>query len=379
MKISEIPAEYLEVKAAADHLALVVEQEASDADELSDLDPRVVAALRASGLVEHMVPKRFGGRSERIDPFAVCLIREAFMARSAHLDAAFSMQGIGSYALQTAAHRSVQERWLPGIAALEVIPGLALTEPEVGSDLKNISTKVEQRGDELILSGRKSYISNGGAAHVYTVFAREADGYSLVVMPADAQGFSVSSGPDLFAPAVIGTLEFSEVRLPLEARVGEAGEGFRHVLATLSVFRVSMAAAALGLAQGALEDAVAHTTQRVAFGRPLSRNGVVAQMLADSWTELEMARLLTYRAAMMARDNPGGATLPYSSMAKLAATEMAGRVVDRAVQVMGRFGLEKERRIGRLYRHARPMRIAEGASEVLRLGIAKQLCEELTV
>lgn len=158
-------------KSAADQLALEVEQEASDADESSVLDPRVVAALRASGLGEHMVPKRFGGRSERIDPFAVCLIREAFMARSAHLDAEFSMQGIGSYALQTAAHPSVQERWLPGIAALDVVPGLALTEPEVGSDLKNVSTRVEQHGDVLVLSGRKSYISNGGFAHVYTVFA----------------------------------------------------------------------------------------------------------------------------------------------------------------------------------------------------------------
>jgi acyl-CoA dehydrogenase len=375
LKIFEVPEQYADLKRRADAVAQDVGHYAGEADEQQDLDPRVVEALRDSGLSEWVVPGAFGGRTEQIDPYAVCIIREAFMAHSAHLDAAFSMQGIGSYAIAVAGTLETQQRWLPLIARAAVIPGLALTEPHVGSDLKNISTTLTQTSDGLRLKGSKSYISNAGAADVYTVLAREGDGFSLVVVPAAADGLTIESGPDLIAPAVIGSLHFDGVSVPESARVGVPGDGFRHVLATLSVFRISMAAAALGLAQAALEDAVKHTMNREAFGRPLARNGVVAQMLADSWTELEMARLLTYRAAEMARDNPGGETLPYSSMGKMAATEMAGRVVDRAVQCMGRFGLEKERRIGRLYRHARPMRLAEGSSEVLRLGITKQLCD----
>jgi acyl-CoA dehydrogenase len=166
------------------------------------------------------------------------------------------------------------------------------------------------------------------------------------------------------------------VALPHSARLGEAGKGLKLVLATLGVFRVSVAGAAVGLAQAAMEEAVRHTKNRVQFGRPLARLGPVAQMLADNWVEVEMARLLTYRAAYLAKENPAAA-LNQSSMAKLASTEMASRVVDRCVQMMGRYGLIRNSKIERLYRQARPMRIYEGASEVLRLGIARKLTEEI--
>lgn len=378
MSLLELDERYKELQDRARAVALEVERVASHADECQDLDPRVLEVLRASGLCQVMTLRAFGGREDAIDPVAVCVVREQFMARSAHLDAAFSMQGIGSYALATAGSAAQQAAWLPGIVDVTVKPGLALTEPAAGSDLKNVTTRVTERAGSLILHGKKSYISNAGAADVYTVFAREGDGYSLVLVPADTPGLHITSGPDLIAPAVIGSLDFDHVSLDLGQRIGAPGDALSHVLATLSVFRVSMGAAAVGLAEGALEDATCHAMAREAFGRPLSKNGVVSQLLADSWTELEMSRLLTYRAAEMARDRPGGETLPYSSMAKLAATEMAGRVVDRCVQVMGRFGLERDRRIGRLYRHARPMRIAEGASEVLRLGIAKELCTRMS-
>jgi acyl-CoA dehydrogenase len=150
----------------------------------------------------------------------------------------------------------------------------------------------------------------------------------------------------------------------------------RLVLATLATFRVSVAAAAVGLAQAALDESVRHTTSRRQFGKPLARLGAVANMLADSWTDIEMSRLLTYRAAELARESPGE-TMPFSAMAKLAATEMADRVADRAVQSMGRFGLIADSKIDRLYREARPMRVYEGASEVLRLSIARALTEEV--
>jgi acyl-CoA dehydrogenase len=175
----------------------------------------------------------------------------------------------------------------------------------------------------------------------------------------------------------LGDVQFDDVLLSEDARLGKPGAGMELVLATLGIFRVSVAGAAVGLAQAALEEAVRHTRTRIQFGRPLARLGPVAQMLADCWTEIEMARLLAYRAASMARTDPA-ATLQHSSMAKLAASEMASRVVDRCVQMMGRFGLVRDSKIEKLYRQARPMRIYEGASEVLRLGIARQLTEEVS-
>ena len=192
--------------------------------------------------------------------------------------------------------------------------------------------------------------------------------------PADAKGVSVTPTPEIIAPHVMGEVVFDNVQVAVDARLGHPGEGLNLVLATLGVFRVSVAGAAVGLAQAALEEAVRHTRSRVQFGRPLNRLGPVAQMLADCWTEIEMARLITYRAAHLAA-NDSAASLHYSSMAKLGASEMASRVVDRCVQMMGRFGLIKGSKIERLYRQARPMRIYEGASEVLRQGIAKTLSE----
>jgi acyl-CoA dehydrogenase len=253
---------------------------------------------------------------------------------------------------------------------------LALTEPDAGSDLKSVTTELVSGPDGLLLRGTKSYISNAGAAAFYVTFAREESGYSMVLVPADAAGISVTPTPELIAPHVLGDVHFDEVRLPHTARLGEPGKGLDLVLATLGVFRVSVAGAAVGLAQAALEEAVRHTRTRVQFGRPLARLGPVAQMLADCWTEVEMTRLLTYRAACLAVDDPA-ASLNHSSMAKLAASEAASKVVDRCVQMMGRYGLVRDSKIERLYRQARPMRIYEGASEVLRLGIARQLTEEV--
>jgi acyl-CoA dehydrogenase len=194
-------------------------------------------------------------------------------------------------------------------------------------------------------------------------------------VPASTPGVSVSASPELIAPHVLGAIELRNVALPTEARLGQPGQGLDLVLATLGVFRISVAGAAVGLAQAALDEAVRHTRERSQFGRPLARLGPVAQMLADCVTEIEMARLLTYRAAHRALVDPAAA-LHHSSMAKLAASEMASRVVDRCVQMMGRWGLIRNSKIERLYRQARPMRIYEGASEVLRLGIAKQLIQD---
>jgi len=191
-------------------------------------------------------------------------------------------------------------------------------------------------------------------------------------VPADTPGVTTSRPYQIMAPHVLGDIEFDRVRVPASHRLGEPGKGFGLVLATLATFRVSVAGAAIGTAQAALDDALAHTTGREQFGTSLARLGPVPQMLAMSWTEIEMARSFTYQVARAAAADPTG-SLHLSSMAKIGATEVAGRVVDRSVQVMGRFGLVRGSRIERLYRAARPMRVYEGATEVLLDALSKQL------
>ena len=369
-----LPSEYLELQERARELTARCEPFAVEADRLSTLHEPTRAALAESGLAALTVPREYGGERERVDPLAVCVVREVLMETSAHLDQTFAMQGIGSFALSSNGSAAQREKWLPRVARVEAIAALALTEPDTGSDLRNITTEIVSDGDGIVLNGSKAFISNANAADYFTVMAREEDGFTLVLVPADSEGILVKELDELIAPHVIADVDFFDVHLPADARVGEPKKGFDSVLSTLGVFRASVAGAALGLAHAALEEAVAHATTREQFGKPLARLGAVEQMLAQSWTELEMARLLTYRAAMLARDNPPRRTLAHSSMAKLGATEAAGRIVDRSVQVMGRFGLLRDSKVERLYRAARPMRIYEGATEVLRQSVSKELC-----
>ena len=371
----ELPDEYRELQEEAAALAATVDPYAAEADACNDVHPQTLAALRASRLSELTVPAEYGGRFDHVDPLAVAVVREVLMATSSHLDSLFALQGIGSNALAKAGQPALKETWLPPVAKTEALAALAITEPHAGSDVRGITTTVRSEGDSLVVTGEKSYISNAGAAAFYTVLAKEGDGFSTVLVPGDLPGITVTPAPELIAPHVLGDVRFDDVAISPDHRIGDPGDGMNLVLGTLAVFRVSVAGAAVGLAQAALAEAVRHTRSREQFGRPLLRHGPVAVMLADSWTEIEAARLLTYRAASRAKQDALG-SLHHSSMAKLAATEMAARVVDRCVQVMGRWGLVHDSKIERLYRQARPMRIYEGASDVLRLGIAKALSLE---
>jgi acyl-CoA dehydrogenase len=370
----ELDSGYLEIQQQARDFAKSIEHLAAEADEMSEVHPGLLQALRESGLTRLMVSAEYGGVSTRLDPVAICLVREVLMATSCQADSLFAMQGIGSFALSIGGSETQKRHWLPKIATAECLPAFALTEPDSGSDLKSVTSELTEDANGLRLNGAKSFISNAGVAAYYIVFARVAGAFYMVRVPADATGVSVTPTPEIIAPHVMGEVNFDNVQLSADARLGNAGEGLDLVMATLGVFRVSVAGAAVGLAQAALEEAVRHTRTRVQFGRPLNRLGPVAQMLADCWTEIEMARLITYRAAHLASED-SAATVHYSSMAKLGASEMASRVVDRCVQMMGRFGLIKGSKIERLYRQARPMRIYEGSSEVLRQSIAKTLSE----
>ena len=376
-ELYELPTRYRELQQEARALTARVTGYTARADESDSVDEDMRRELSASGLAALTVPAEYGGRFDTVDSLAVTVVREVLAGESAHLDSLFAMQGIGSYALSTGGTEAVRKRWLPAIGALEAIAALALTEPHVGSDLRALTTTVVRDGDELVVDGHKSFITNAGDAAVYSVLARQGDGFTMVVVPATAAGLTVTRPHQILAPHVLGDVVFSGVRVPADHVLGEPGRGFALMLATLATFRVSVAGAAVGLAQRALDEALRHTAGREQFGVPVARLGPVPSMLALSWVDIEMARSLTYRAAAAAARDPL-ASLNLSSMAKVGATEAAARVVDRAVQVMGRFGLVRGSVIERLYREARPMRIYEGSTEVILDSLSKQLLKKLS-
>ena len=210
---------YLELQAQARALADAVEPVAAEADEYNTVHPAVLSALQASGLTELMVPAEYGGRDDQPDPLAICLVREVLMATSAHLDSLFAMQGIGSYAISVGGSPEQRDRWLPSVAKAEALAGLALTEPNAGSDLKAVTTELTASGEGFLLSGEKSFISNGGAAAFYIVFAKEGSDYSMVLVPADAEGVSVTPTPQIMAPHILGEVHLANVQLPATARL----------------------------------------------------------------------------------------------------------------------------------------------------------------
>jgi acyl-CoA dehydrogenase len=375
LQLFTLPPPYVDLQRVARRLADSVADRAAVADESEDIDPVMLEALSKSGLGALAVDGEYGGRFEHIDSLAVTVVREVLAGTSAHLDSLFAMQGIGSYAVSSGGSNAIRSRWLPRVGACQAIAALALTEPQVGSDLKALTTTMFEEGDDLVVNGHKSFITNAGGADFYTVLAKEGDGFSLVLVPAATPGLRVVHPDQILAPHVLGDVIFNDVRVPRDHRIGEGGKGFALVLATLATFRVSVAGAAVGVAQAALDLALSHTDTRLQFGKPLSEIGAVSQGLALSWTEIEMARSFTYRAAAAAARDPLG-SLHLSSMAKVAATEVCGRVVDRAVQSMGRFGLVRGSSIERLYREARPMRIYEGSTEVLLDSLARQLVKQ---
>jgi acyl-CoA dehydrogenase len=365
-----------DVRERAAAVAKLVAPHAHEWDEANLLTDELRAILRDSGLTRLMVPKQYGGETERLDPLLITLVREQLMGASSAADALFALQGIGSNAITTAGSEEQKAEWLPKVATMEILTAVALTEPHTGSDLRAITTSITERDGRLILNGAKSFISNAPYADLYSVLVTEPAGLSLVLVRQDAKGVTFSETPDLSAPHVIGEIEFADVELdPSVARLGEPGKGLDLVLAALAVFRVSVAGAAVGLAEAALATATRHTLQRDNHGKPLARIGAVAALLADAKVDLESARWVTYQAAWSARDNAIGA-IAATSLAKVAATEAADRVTDRCVQVMGRFGLIRGSDIERYAREARPMRIYEGANEVLRLTIARDLAGE---
>ncbi len=336
----------------------------------------LVAALGEHGLLPRLFPRDLGGGSDD-EPSAteLCVLREAMAAESPTVETTFAVQGLGSHPILQAGQAELVRRFIPGVARGEVVTGFALSEPDAGSDAGALRLAAERDGDGWRLTGTKTWISHAPDADVYTVFARTtpdagARGVTAFAVPGDADGLT-GEPIELIAPHALGTLEFDGVRVEPEQLLGEPDAGFRVAMGTLDRFRPSVGAAAVGLAQRALEAALTHADQRQAFGGPLRELQSVAHRLADAATAVETARLLVHEAA--ATLDGGQRATRIAAMAKLHATEVAQRVIDDAVQIHGAAGLVAGGTVAELYREVRSLRIYEGASEVQRTIIAREL------
>ena len=355
-------------------------REALSAAHTGDVDAECRALVRqlgAAGWLRHTVPAPYGGLGERLDVRSLCIARETLARQSALADFAFAMQGLGAGPISLFGSDELKARYLPSVAAGEAIAAFALSERDAGSDVAAMRTTARREGDAFVIDGEKSWISNGGIADHYVVFCRvgdrEREFVALVVEPGDA-GVQVARRIDTIAPHPLATLRFEQCRVPANRAVGTVGKGLRVALGTLDVFRTTVAAAALGFARRAMDEALAHVSERRMFGQRLRDFQLTQAKLAGMATTIDASALLLYRAAWT-RDGGAPRITREAAMAKLFATEGAQRVIDDAVQLLGARGVESGHPVERLYREIRALRIYEGTTEVQQLVIAGQLLE----
>ncbi len=352
-------------------------------DEQGDVDRicrEYVGQFGKAGWLRYCVPAAFGGALPALDSRTLCLLRERLAYHAGLADFAFAMQGLGSGAITLHGSPELKTHYLPKVAAGEWIAAFAITEPDAGSDVAAIRTSAARDGDTYALNGCKTLISNGGIADFYTVFARSepvsgAKGISAFVVPADTPGLRIAERIEVIAPHPLATLVFEDCRVPVDHLLGAPGEGFKVAMQTLDIFRTSVAAAALGFARRAFDEALRHARQRKMFGQTLADFQMTQARLADMATAIEASALLTYHAAWL-RDVKGAKTTREAAMAKMTATESAQQVIDAAVQMFGGLGVKRGQIVERLYREIRALRIYEGATEVQKLVIARSLLKE---
>lgn len=336
-----------------------------------------VRGLGEAGLLRYCVPSAFGGALDTLDSRALCIVREALAEEDALADFAFAMQGLGSGAVTLGGSDALRREWLPRVARGDAIAAFALSEPEAGSDVAAIKARAARTSKGWSITGTKTWISNGGIADFYCVFARSdamstgAKGISAFLVPARAPGLIVEERLDVTSPHPLATLRFDGCEVADANRLGDEGDGFKLAMRTLDIFRTSVGAAALGFARRALRETLHRATDRAMFGATLAAQPLAQAIIGDMATELDAAALLTYRAAWQ-RDTQDGRTTAVAAMAKLAATEAAQRIVDRAMQLHGGEGVRVGGIVERLYRDVRALRIYEGASEVQRLLIGRE-------
>ena len=347
-------------------------------DHAQDVDAAcrtLVRQLGEAGWLAHAVGKDRGA----IDTRAICLIRETLARHNGLADFAFAMQGLGSGAISLFGSDANKDRYLPRVARGEAIAAFALSEPQAGSDVAAMQCAAVQEGDGYVLNGEKTWISNGGIADFYVVFARTGEspgarGISAFIVDADTPGLEIAERINVIAPHPLARLVFRNCRVSAGQRLGQGGQGFKVAMATLDVFRTSVAAAALGFARRAFDEAIAHASTRKMFGQTLADFQLTQAKLAEMATGIDAAALLTYRAAWQ-RDQ-GRKVTKEAAMAKMTATETAQKVIDAAVQMFGGLGVVSEHPVERLYREIRALRIYEGATEVQQLIIARELLRD---
>ena len=343
----------------------------SDADGVCR---RLVREMGAAGWLNYAVPGEDGGA---LDLRSICLLRECFAFHGGLADFAFAMQGLGSGAISLAGSPVIKAKFLPRVAMGNAIAAFALSEPESGSDVGAMATSARREGDTYVLDGVKTWISNGGIADFYVLFARTGEGagtrgLSAFVVDAGTPGIFADERIDIIAPHPMATLRLSGCRVPADRMLGSPGEGFKIAMRTLDIFRTSVGAAALGFARRALHEAIAYSRARHMFGQVLADFQMTQAKLADMATAVDAASLLVYRAAWT-RDSTGKAITREAAMAKMYATESAQQVIDAALQMFGGLGVVSGHPVERLYREIRSLRIYEGATEVQKLIIARQL------
>jgi len=337
-----------------------------------------VKSLGAAGFLRYCVPAAQGGALTELDSRALCLLREHLAEHDALADFAFAMQGLGSGAITLAGSEAMKQTWLPKVARGTAIAAFALSEPDAGSDVAAIATTATPTKGGWRLDGRKTWISNGGIADFYCVFARSdaassgAKGITAFLVPAETKGLTIAERIDTVSPHPLATLQFTGCEVPDTHRIGAVGDGFKLAMRTLDIFRVSVAAAAVGFARRALRETIARANARAMFGSTLAAQPLAQAIVGDMAADLDAACLLTYRAAWQ-RDRTPARTTAVAAMAKLTATEHAQTIIDRAVQLHGGLGVRSGHIVERLYRDIRALRIYEGATEVQRLIIGREL------
>lgn len=363
------------------HRALAAGIESWCASNLPSADADVEAACRdlvrrlgRDGWLKHTAPDP--ASAAPLDVRALCLIRETLARHDALADFAFAMQGLGAGPISLFGDAD-QRSWLARTRSGEAIAAFALTEQKSGSDVANIVTKASRDGNGYVLDGEKTWISNGGVADLYVVFARTgeapgAKGISAFIVAGDVAGLSVAERLDVISPHPLARITFDGMRVPATSIIGAPGDGFKIAMATLDVFRATVAAAALGFARRALDETLKRVQGRRMFDGTLADLQLVQGAIAEMALDIDAAALLVYRAAW-AKDGGAARVTREASMAKLFATERAQRVVDKAVQLHGGDGVRRGHIVERLYRDIRALRIYEGASEVQKVIIARQM------
>jgi acyl-CoA dehydrogenase len=353
------------------------------AKEETDLEAaarNLVRELGREGFLAYVAPERFGGVRDQVQARDWCVLREELARGSALADTMFAIQALGSYPITLAGTEDQKGRCLPPIARGEAIAAFALTEPQAGSDVASIQTRAVKRGHDYCLTGGKSLISNAGIAHSYVVFAstdpeKKAKGLSAFVVESERAGLSVREKTRMLSPHPIGVIAFEDCVVPAANLIGREGDGLKIALGTLDTLRCTVGAAAVGLAQRALEEAIRYSQERRQFGQELAQFQGIQFKLAEMATDLEAARLLVYEAAWS--NDHGQADLKQkSSMAKLFAAEAAQKIVDQALQIHGGIGLVADSPVARLYNDVRALRIYEGTSEIQKLVIARSLLQK---